>query len=189
MPWKNGLGTTREIAVSTEEPYAWRLTSAEVDAGETPFSVFEGYDRNLLLLEGTSLELNWDSKQRILNPNEVFSFPGEARLIARTNTPCRDLNLFNLRTRCTASLHCAAYQPNEEIQFPLQGVEHFVHVLAGNIEFLESNTGAKGVLHPGETLWVSRVPPVNLLNLRTCSGSKAACCAWGIVTPIPTQCA
>ncbi|PNU06695.1 HutD/Ves family protein [Novosphingobium guangzhouense] len=55
-PWKNGGGTTREIAVfppgAGMDDFLWRLSMARVEAAG-PFSVFAGVDRTLAVLEGT----------------------------------------------------------------------------------------------------------------------------------------
>jgi environmental stress-induced protein Ves len=58
MPWKNGGGTTIEIARSPEPPEGaglddldWRVSMARVD-GPGPFSRFEGVDRTLAVLDG-----------------------------------------------------------------------------------------------------------------------------------------
>ncbi len=51
MPWKNGGGTTREIArfPPNQEYYLFRVSNAEVKSNG-PFSVFPRYDRILMLL-------------------------------------------------------------------------------------------------------------------------------------------
>lgn len=55
MPWKNGGGTTREIAVfppgTGMEDFLWRLSMAQVEA-TGPFSAFAGIDRTLAVIEG-----------------------------------------------------------------------------------------------------------------------------------------
>lgn len=51
MPWKNGGGTTREIArfPPDQDEYLFRVSNAEVTSNG-PFSLFPRYDRILLLL-------------------------------------------------------------------------------------------------------------------------------------------
>ena len=57
MPWKNGAGTTAEIAIEPagadfrEGKFAWRLSSARIE-DENQFSQFPGYDRILTVLSG-----------------------------------------------------------------------------------------------------------------------------------------
>ena len=53
MPWKNGLGTTTEIAIHPAEadlagqPFDWRVSMADVTT-DGEFSRFPGYDRSIL---------------------------------------------------------------------------------------------------------------------------------------------
>jgi len=54
-PWKNGGGTTRDIASSPPgaslDDFVWRLSLAQVDR-DGPFSRFDNVDRTLVLLSG-----------------------------------------------------------------------------------------------------------------------------------------
>ncbi|TQI75927.1 hypothetical protein FHT98_3716 [Bosea sp. AK1] len=60
MPWKNGGGTTTEIAVSPEGAalgdFDWRISMANVGA-DGPFSSFPGIDRTLSVLTGNGIRL------------------------------------------------------------------------------------------------------------------------------------
>ena len=60
MPWKNGGGTTTEVAKypegSTLEDFAWRISMARIEAAG-PFSRFEGIDRSLALIDGDEVAL------------------------------------------------------------------------------------------------------------------------------------
>jgi len=179
VPWKNGRGQTLELAVDTEVPFRWRLSRAKlVEAG--PFSVYAGYDRKLMMLDGTSIRLEPEGKS--LSPWEIYAFAGELPLTTVVKTPGEDLNLFTLRSRARATLHCSKFESSEEMQFPFQGNEHFVCALSGEIEYLEPSTSAQGILKAGETLWITRPAEVNLLNLRTCGTGAPAVAAWAIVT-------
>ena len=60
VPWKNGLGYTTELAINdggTLEKFDWRLSIASVTA-DGAFSSFAGYQRNLVLIEGSGLTLD-----------------------------------------------------------------------------------------------------------------------------------
>ncbi len=97
MPWKNGGGTTREVArVPETGDIEWRLSVAEV-AGDGPFSVFEGLDRILVLLSGAGMDLHFDEPRHVerLRPlRDVKAFPGEAAVHATlVDGPTTDLNL------------------------------------------------------------------------------------------------
>ncbi|RYE32967.1 MAG: HutD family protein [Hyphomicrobiales bacterium] len=60
MPWKNGGGTTTEIAVSPEgaplSDFDWRISMAHVGQ-DGPFSSFPGIDRTLSVLSGNGIRL------------------------------------------------------------------------------------------------------------------------------------
>jgi hypothetical protein len=106
MPWKNGGGVTREVAVWPPDAgigkFDWRVSIAEVQSAG-PFSHFAGIDRTLAILEGRmalafagrAVELDADSPP--------FAFPGD---VACSGTPIggavTDLNVMTRRGRCAA---------------------------------------------------------------------------------------
>ena len=104
MPWKNGAGTTLELAVhppgATVDDFDWRVSMARVDRSG-PFSRFDGVDRTILLVEGDGFELigpGW--RTRLDRPLEPFRFDGaqvvECRLLGG---PVRDFNVMTRRGR------------------------------------------------------------------------------------------
>ena len=108
MPWRNGGGTTREIAVrsgSTPGRFAWRLSIATVEQ-EGPFSTFEGYDRVIMMLDGGGMTLDVDGvTHRIARPNTPFAFAGEARVhCALIDGPIHDFNVMVDRASHWASV-------------------------------------------------------------------------------------
>lgn len=79
--WKNGGGTTREIAVFPDgagmDDFVWRASLAEV-AADGPFSAFPGIDRTLTLVEGAGMDLTVGGVRRLVD--ERFApqdFPGD----------------------------------------------------------------------------------------------------------------
>lgn len=60
MPWRNGRGSTLEIArePATGEDFAWRLSLAGIDR-ECEFSACPGYRRALVLVAGARLHLRF----------------------------------------------------------------------------------------------------------------------------------
>src|SRR5688572_25695921 len=83
MPWKNGGGTTTEIAVHPESAglgdFLWRVSMARVES-DGPFSAFPGIDRTLTILNGAGILLTVDGRDAIaLTPDSApFAFPGVA---------------------------------------------------------------------------------------------------------------
>lgn len=100
MPWRNGGGTTLELAVeppgaTVDTGFGWRLSSAEVGVSG-PFSAFPGLERWLLLLDGAGLDLDFGPRGgvRLSEPLIPFRFSGDWPASATLlEGPCTDLNL------------------------------------------------------------------------------------------------
>ena len=100
MPWRNGGGTTLELAVeppgaTLETGFRWRLSSAEVGVSG-PFSPFPGLDRWLLLLEGGGFEVDFGPHGRVAltEPLVPVRFSGDWSAAATlVDGPCLDFNL------------------------------------------------------------------------------------------------
>lgn len=81
VPWKNGQGVTRIVAVQDAEAsrsWLWRLSIATVDR-DGPFSDFTGYDRVILLLQGAGMTLDFDGHApaaTLDSPFEPLAFDG-----------------------------------------------------------------------------------------------------------------
>jgi environmental stress-induced protein Ves len=108
MPWKNGAGTTREVAVSpagaTMDGFIWRLAIADLDRSG-PFSSFPGVDRLLMLLPPGAITLEIDGRARAMEPLDVVAFAGESAVSASLSAgPARDLNLMLRRGRVEATM-------------------------------------------------------------------------------------
>ncbi|MBV9462308.1 MAG: HutD family protein [Bradyrhizobium sp.] len=103
--WKNGGGSTTEIAVSpvaaSLDDFDWRVSMARVTS-DGLFSEFSGIDRTLAILRGNGLTLTIsDAAPVVLDENsEPIHFPGDtptsARLIAGEII---DLNIMTRRGR------------------------------------------------------------------------------------------
>jgi hypothetical protein len=99
MPWKNGGGTTWEIAQGRfsgdpEADWDWRFSLAEI-ASAGPFSAFPGIDRLLTVISGAGILLTIDqTPPRRLEPGEDIAFAGEASVdCALLGGVTRDLNV------------------------------------------------------------------------------------------------
>jgi hypothetical protein len=82
-PWKNGGGTTQEIASwppgAGLDAFGWRASIATI-AQPGPFSVFAGIDRQIMLLEGDGVRLfTHDARidHRLDAPHRPFAFRGD----------------------------------------------------------------------------------------------------------------
>ena len=88
MPWKDGGGSTTEIAIQPagaglSEPFLWRVSSASV-ATSGPFSRFPGRARLLTLLDGPGLilDIEGQGRQRLKHPGQVVAFSGDVAVHA-----------------------------------------------------------------------------------------------------------
>ena len=102
MPWKNGGGTTSEIAIehAADGSMLWRLSIADVKQSG-PFSDFSGCDRTIMLLEGRGFVLNFDQAptKRLDRHYELFDFSGDWRTdCTLIDGPVRDFNLIRSRS-------------------------------------------------------------------------------------------
>ncbi len=109
MPWRNGAGTTTEVAVEppgarmANAAFHWRLSIADVTASG-PFSLFPGYERTILLLEGQGMTLlRPEGGDDLTRPLQPKTFPGEWQVTGTLlSGPVRDLNFIAARRRITS---------------------------------------------------------------------------------------
>jgi environmental stress-induced protein Ves len=115
VPWKNGGGLTREVAVypptSDLGSFDWRVSMAEV-RGAGPFSLFPGVDRRLAVLEGR-LRLAIEARAALtLSPESApVVFAGDVPAVAQPlGAAVTDLNVMTRRGRFDSRLqrHTAA---------------------------------------------------------------------------------
>ena len=106
--WKNGHGSTRELAKrllgGTGPDFVWRLSIAEVTE-DAAFSTFPGVERTATLIWGRGMELEVDGTTTVLEPFTPFAFPGGAETFARpTGGPARLLNVMTTSNRMSAGV-------------------------------------------------------------------------------------
>lgn len=106
VPWKNGAGLMREIAVEPRGAAAdtldWKLSWAETTKN-SPFSAFPGIDRSIILLRGAGLRLKMLKDATVVNfvdPREPFFFSGDDRIDAElVGGPTENLSILLRRDR------------------------------------------------------------------------------------------
>ncbi|NKX51066.1 HutD family protein, partial [Arthrobacter deserti] len=65
VPWRNGGGSTRELAAGAAgDGWGWRLSLADI-VRPGAFSVFEGIERVLTVVEGEGLALSIGGASRV----------------------------------------------------------------------------------------------------------------------------
>lgn len=108
MPWRNGLGTTIEMAREDDAngEMLWRVSAADVvEAGA--FSLFPGIDRILTLIDGPGFDLDFAGHGRVapVEPLKPVQFSGDWTTRAEAvRGPSRDLNVMTARGKAHATV-------------------------------------------------------------------------------------
>jgi environmental stress-induced protein Ves/uncharacterized cupin superfamily protein len=140
MPWRNGLGTTTELAIGPEGAgleggrFLYRVSIADV-ASDGPFSRFPGYDRHIMLLVGEGMTVDGGAHGRIAleAPFVAHSFDGDWDVTGTLGAgPVRDLNLIVDRERASSSLEVRVLERAEPLACE-PGDICIVHVLEGDL--------------------------------------------------------
>ena len=105
QPWKNGGGSTTQIASHPEgaalDAFDWRVSMARVEV-DGPFSRFPQIDRTLAILDGAGVVLEVEGLAPITVTAEgpPARFPGDRHTHARLiGGPVTDLNVMSRRGR------------------------------------------------------------------------------------------
>ncbi|WP_300655044.1 HutD family protein [Pseudomonas sp.] len=119
MPWKNGAGSTLEIARDQGEgleEFGWRLSIADI-AESGGFSAFTGYQRVITVLEGEGMCLQVDGvASRPLLPFDPFAFAGDSRVECQLLAGAiRDFNLIYAPQRYSARLQWLALERSQRL--------------------------------------------------------------------------
>jgi uncharacterized protein len=164
MPWRNGLGTTVELAredLADGSGFAWRLSMADVTS-DGEFSNFSGYDRCLLLLEGNGLTLDCaGSVQRLEHPMEAARFRGEDPTFATLHHgPVRDFNIMTLRRHCSARVDSQAHARSASIEVDADLL--LIYAVDADLQLDSADSGELQV--PARHLLVIRQPVSKTLH-------------------------
>ncbi|GAB3375594.1 HutD/Ves family protein [Massilia agri] len=105
VPWKNGGGSTTEIAIgppdSGFEDFDWRVSLATIEK-DGAFSLFPGVDRTLALVEGHGMTLEIDGEPTLVtDADPVVAFDGSSKVEAKLNRGgSTDFNAMTRSERC-----------------------------------------------------------------------------------------
>jgi environmental stress-induced protein Ves len=139
MPWKNGGGSTIELAVFPEHtglsdrPFQWRVSIADV-AADGPFSLFPGYDRHIMLIDGKGMTLQV-APYDVIELDEPFvpaQFSGDRTVHGKLSKgPVRDFNFIVARAFGPSSLRVMRIAGHERL-VPI-GDLRILHLLDGEM--------------------------------------------------------
>lgn len=158
VPWKNGGGVTREVAVSPPgsqlSDFDWRLSIAEVGVAG-PFSLFPGIDRRMVVLAGRlSLVIDGQPPITVLPDSPAVAFPGDVPAFAAPlGGTVTDLNVMTRRGLCSATL--TRRTAGESVVLERRGATTLLLVLA---EFSVQNGSHALELAPLDALVLGEEP-------------------------------
>lgn len=170
MPWKNGLGSTLEVASDAAAPgggWTWRLSIADVPS-RAPFSAFPGIDRFIACLDGPGLILErGGARHGAPREGAALAFPGEDDMTGEPAGPgVRDVNLMLRRDRWRGRMTLVRGRARA-FEAPLV----VVHAAGGSAPLRVETTEGRVTIEPGHTLIAG-----GRVGLTQAPGSAAAVC-------------
>ncbi|MFT4242292.1 MAG: HutD family protein [Acidovorax sp.] len=155
--WKNGGGSTRELACwppgAGMDGFGWRVSVATI-AAPGPFSAFAGVDRQIMLLDGDGVYLRGSGWQHALGERwQPFAFSGDepvdCAMLGGTST---DFNLMLRRGAWRGQVQVLRQAPPA--------------ASAGLCMVLQGRWQGSRLLEPGQGFWWmqgqgERIAPVN----------------------------
>jgi uncharacterized protein len=170
MPWRNGLGTTMEIALEAGpgDRFRWRLSIADV-ARSGPFSRFEGYDRVIAVVAGAGMRLAVEGRPIVLIDRESapHAFPGDAATdCTLIEGAIRDFNLIVDRASTRGSV-VGIRLTDKPRPTDLDGAVTLLHALEGGI-LVDTREDGSWLVPEGNTLRIDDISErVTLTGLGT----------------------
>ncbi|CAN5161006.1 hypothetical protein BH10PSE7_BH10PSE7_09920 [soil metagenome] len=167
MSWKNGAGSTTEIAAYPESssvsgvPFQWRVSIADI-ATDGPFSLFPGYDRHIMVIAGKGMSLD-AGPRGIIHLGRPFvpaGFSGDWDVKGvLTNGPVRDFNLITSHAETRSMLTCEAVSTPRRFASP-QGF-CLLYILEGEGKVEGQSLAA------GDAVYLTRHDEIELVPSRT----------------------
>ena len=163
--WKNGQGESAEVAIYPAEAklenenFIWRLSLATFTEKVGNFSDFTEYDRLLTLIEGSTLDLEFEThnKKSTLKLLEVLRFSGDSKARYTASTlPTKDLGFIFNREKVQAELNILKIETKPK-SFQLTRKTYFFFMISGAVTASIYPGEIPFILSKGETL---RIDPV-----------------------------
>lgn len=182
VPWKNGGGTTTDIAVDPDaagwDTFNWRVSIADIRKSG-PFSQFPGVERSIALLEcprGTEMALTIDGRKTPMPPHEFIDFSGDS--VAHGDLYGEPVRDFNVMSRRGAVKHRRGWKTiTAGEQFRLGGTDQrVVYVASGAADM--TSAGAGRTVVAGESLLASGEETLVLRG-----GPEGAQLVWAVFSP------
>ncbi|MFT0533340.1 HutD family protein [Castellaniella hirudinis] len=157
-PWKNGGGSTRQIAIfpadAGMDDFIWRVSAAQI-AADGPFSYWEDIDRILMLTHGGPLRLTRSDtgQDTLLETGARLYFAGETPYdAALAGGPAQD---FNLMLRRKQAHGCVDMRSGRQ-KLSLRPGDTLLHCVQGRFQTsLPPHLGGQRLLDTGDTLHIT----------------------------------
>ncbi len=172
VPWKNGRGVTRELALWPPGSYFergdfdWRISAARVEESG-PFSEFAGFDRILVITEGEGLILEHGqaAARARLRRFEPYRFSGDwSTRCDLVRGPVSDFNVLTRQGHFGAEA-LAANLGRRVLREPTGAKFVFVHALGAALTARVSGEELPLTLEPGESLFLADLAAHDELEL------------------------
>lgn len=147
MPWKNGMGMTKEVAIFppgsslSDGTFHWRISTAKINT-PSPFSKFEACGRWLVVWKGRGMKLGGHS----LAPMQPFAFDGAESLSGEPDGEINDLGIIFRRDKAAVEMRSIATS-----KFQVDKGRHFLFCAGGVLEVAQT-TPEKIELAEGDAL-------------------------------------
>jgi environmental stress-induced protein Ves len=173
VPWKNGRGVTRELAIWPEDAsfehgdFEWRISTSGVDAAG-PFSTFAGFERLLVVTRGDGILLaHGDEAPRArLRPLEPYRFAGGWPTTCElVRGPIADFNVIWRASEWRAEVDASRLGKRRRLETIGPG-HALAHVVAGRVVARVSGEEEPFELGVGESLWVQGLAQEAEIDLR-----------------------
>ncbi|MDP2406840.1 MAG: HutD family protein [Hydrogenophaga sp.] len=169
--WKNQGGWTRPVAsaVGHDGQTDWRVSAAEITTAG-PFSIFEGLDRQAVMLQGGRLRLRASQPVDDIHfdgPGSMAAFPGERRLTAEK--PAGPTVLWNVMHR-RGVVRAEVGMLGDRVMALPPTPHVLLYVLSGEVEIALPRCRTQG-LGAGHGLHLQQLPAQTLLA-PGCPGSQ-----------------
>ncbi|MDB6083841.1 MAG: hutD family protein [Gammaproteobacteria bacterium] len=156
-PWKNGGGITHEaIRIPPDgNSFRWRVSVAEIDSSG-PFSEFAEYNRKMVLLRGSGLNLTFDRGRRVFlrQVGDLAEFDGavatECELLSGS---CVDLNLIVAKSVLGVRAWVECLDGSRTLQPPHHGTL-LAFSISGTVS-VDNGTPESALLHAWDLLVIS----------------------------------
>jgi environmental stress-induced protein Ves len=177
MPWKNGGGSTTEVAIfpadATLDTFDWRISMAHV-AMPGPFSRFPGIDRTLAVIEGRGIWLTVDGVTvKLEQASPPYFFRGDIDASATLiDGPIDDLNIMSRRTRYRHRM--TRHRAHETVHVPADADMAALLPCGGNAEI--ALCGQPITVTDGDTILLDRadIETAGIGPLRVDAGAAEA---------------